>query len=239
MVEKWPVSQRPSATISPLACHSLCSGGERGPLLSQRPGLKVNMDLWTYPMIIPWAVSCDGGVNRGGKAGGRPFLYEKKKREREKNRANDEREMRSKKIVFRRGWKAQITRSACRSSVLKSIHTIHALGCHVLAAPPDHPPSPPTNKPPNIPSLTLIPLSATAPFFELPVIKGGILTGNNKRKRMAAKISTKGRYPRVQWVSSLSIRKDAQSQSETVQKTTWCQIWSQSLKAWCVRLSGI
>lgn len=92
--------------------------------------------------------------------------------------------MRSKKLAFRRDWKAQITRSACRSSVLKSIHTIHALGCHVFAAPPDHPPPPPTNKPPHIPSLTLIPLSVTAPFFfELPVIKGDILTGSYKRKK--------------------------------------------------------
>lgn len=48
-------------------CHSLCSGRVRGPLLSQRPGLKVNMDLWTYPMIIPRAVSCEGWGGVGGR----------------------------------------------------------------------------------------------------------------------------------------------------------------------------
>lgn len=37
--------------------HSLCSGREWAPRLSQRLGLKVSMDLWTYPMIIPQAVS--------------------------------------------------------------------------------------------------------------------------------------------------------------------------------------
>lgn len=57
-------------------CHSLCSGRVRGPLLSQRPGLKVNMDLWTYPMIIPRAVSCEGW----GGVGGRWFLYKKKRK---------------------------------------------------------------------------------------------------------------------------------------------------------------
>lgn len=45
--------------------HSLCSGRVRGPLLSQRLRLKVSMDLWTYPMIIPWAMSCEVGGGRG------------------------------------------------------------------------------------------------------------------------------------------------------------------------------
>lgn len=47
--------------------------------------------------------------------------------------------MRSKKRAFRRDWKAQITRSARRSSVLKSIHRIHAQGLQVLTP---HPPPP-------------------------------------------------------------------------------------------------
>lgn len=111
--------------------HSLCSGRERGPLLSQSPRLKVSMDLWTYPMIIPRAVSCEEGL--GGVI---------PTREREKNRANYESEMRNKKLAFRKDWKAQIMRSACRSSVLKSIYTIHALGCQVHTAPcrPRNPP---------------------------------------------------------------------------------------------------
>lgn len=44
--------------------------------------------------------------------------------------------MRSKKLAFRRDWKAQIMRSACRSSVLKSIHTIHAQGHQGLTSSP-------------------------------------------------------------------------------------------------------
>lgn len=123
--------------------HSLCSGRERGPILSQRPGSEVSMDLWTYPMIIPRAVSCEGG-------GGISI------QEREKNRANDESEMRSKKLAFRKDWKAQITRSSCRSSILKSIHTILALGCQVRTA-PHHP----QNTPPTL-SLTVFPFSTAA-----------------------------------------------------------------------------
>lgn len=116
-------------------CQSLCSGRERGPLLSQRPGLKVSMDLWTYPMIIPQAVSCEGGG--WGVAGwlrGRPFL--------DKKRRKTHWMMRERWEVKSLDWKAQIMRSACRSSVLKSIHTIHALGCQVLTATPDNPPDP-------------------------------------------------------------------------------------------------
>lgn len=72
--------------------------------------------------------------------------------------------MRSKKLAFRKDWKAQITRSACRSSVLKSIHTIHALGCQVLTAPPHLQPYSDS-------------LLHRSPFW-LSIIKDGILTGS-------------------------------------------------------------
>lgn len=81
-------------------------------------------------MIIPWAVSCEGREGEGGD------FYTRK---REKNRPNDERETRSKELAFRKDWKAQIMRSARRSSVLKSIYTIHALGCQVHTADPRTP----------------------------------------------------------------------------------------------------
>lgn len=61
MGEKWPVSQQPRQQYRCRPRRSLCPGSEQGPLLSQRPGLKASMDLWTYPMIIPWAMSCEGG----------------------------------------------------------------------------------------------------------------------------------------------------------------------------------
>lgn len=55
----------------------------RAPLLYQRLGSKVNMDLWTYPMIIPGAVSCEAGVNRagGGERGGGGGHFYKRRRE--------------------------------------------------------------------------------------------------------------------------------------------------------------
>lgn len=139
--------------------HSLCSGRERGPLLYQRPGLKVSVDLWTYPMIIPRAVSCEG--EEEGLC----------MRKREKRGKWWERESRSKKLAFRKDWKAQITRSACRSSVLKSIHTILALGCQVLSAPPD----------PSLFHQYPEPYSVSLPrrsLLCLSIIKDGILTGS-------------------------------------------------------------
>lgn len=42
--------------------------------------------------------------------------------------------MRNKESAFQKDWKAQITGSTRRSSVFKSIHTIHALGCQVHEA---------------------------------------------------------------------------------------------------------
>lgn len=66
---------------------------ERAPLLPPRPGSEVNMDLWTYPMIIPGAVSCEAGVNRagggerGGGGGGGRFYRRRREEGRQKKEA--------------------------------------------------------------------------------------------------------------------------------------------------------
>ena len=58
---------------------TLYAQAENGaPFLSQRPGWKVSMDLWTYPKIIPRAVSCEG---KGREVGGGKFLYKKERKQ--------------------------------------------------------------------------------------------------------------------------------------------------------------
>lgn len=140
MGEKWPVSQQPSATIPPLALPLFMLRQRTGPLLSQRPGLKVSMDLWTYPMIIPQAVSCEEG-------------WGVSIREKEKNRPNDEREMRSKKLLHL--GRTGRHRSQDQQVICFEIHSHDS--CPGLSC-PYCPPSPF----PNIPSLTVFLLSTTA-----------------------------------------------------------------------------
>lgn len=112
--------------------------------------------------------------------------------------------MRSKKLAFRKDWKAQITRSACRSSISKSIHTILALGCQVRTA-PHHPQNTP---------LDFIPYSFSllhrSPFW-LSIIKEGILTGSYKK--MAATFGGKGAESVMGWrgVASHSAQHEASS----------------------------
>lgn len=152
--EKWPVSQQPSATIPPLALPLFMLRQSTGPPSIPETGVKgqhgpLDISYDNSPGCVMWGV---------GWGGGEVISIQEK----EKNRPNDESEMRSKKLAFRKDWKAQITRSACRSSILKSIHTIHALGCQVLTAPP----------PPYSDSLL-----HRSPFW-LSIIKDGILTGS-------------------------------------------------------------
>lgn len=93
------------------------------------------------------------------------------------NGRNTDRMMRGrwevKRLAFRMDWKAQIMRSARRSSVFKSIYTIHALGCQVRAA-PRHP----TTLPPSISQA--LHFSTANPFW-FSIIKEGILTGSYKK----------------------------------------------------------
>lgn len=144
MGEKWPVSQQPPPTIPPLAPPLF--------MLRQRTGPHSIPETGVGGQHGPLDISYDNtpGCVMWGGGGGISI------QEREKNRANDESEMRSKKLAFRKDWKAQITRSSCRSSILKSIHTILALGCQVRTA-PHHP----QNTPPTL-SLTVFPFSTAA-----------------------------------------------------------------------------
>lgn len=69
---------------------TLYAQAENGALfLSHRPGWKVSMDFWTYPKIIPRAVSCEG---KGREVGGEDFYTRKRE-----NSSDDEGEMRSKR----------------------------------------------------------------------------------------------------------------------------------------------
>lgn len=121
------------------------------PLLSQRPGSEVNMDLWTYPMIIPRAVSCEAGVNRagGGERGGGGHFYkggreEEKGRGEKKSRASDEGEMRSKKACIYKALRGP-DHEISMQVICSGIHSHHS--CPGLSCPPLTPPSPPPQPP--------------------------------------------------------------------------------------------
>ena len=192
MGEKWPVSQQLPPTIPPLAPPLFMLRQRTGPpsipetgVRGQRGPLDISYD--NTPGCVMWG----GGISI---------------REREKNRANDESEMRSKGLAFRKDWKAQITRSACRSSVLKSIHTIFALGCQVRAA-PHHAKNTPSD---------FIPYSVSllhrSPFW-LSIIKEGILTGSYRK--MAATFGGEDTESVMGWrgVASHSAQHEASSLS--------------------------
>lgn len=82
---------------------------------------------------------------------------------------------------------AQIIRSARRSSVFKSIYTIHALGCGVHSAPCCCPRNPPTHTPHPRPYSVFL-LSCIS--FCLSLIKGSVLT--ESCRKMAATLGGKG-----------------------------------------------
>lgn len=125
MGEKWPVSQQPSPTIPPLAPPLFMLRQRMGPPSLPETGVKgqhgpldISYDNTSGCVLRMCVCVCVwGGV----------FLHEK-------DRAKHAEWWERWEVKSLQDWKAQIIRSACRSSVLKSIYTIHALGCQVHAA---------------------------------------------------------------------------------------------------------
>lgn len=175
MGEKWPVSQQPPPTILPLAPSLF--------VLRQRTGPPSIPETEVKGQHGPLDISYDNtlGCVMWGRGGGGLRRCDFYMRERKKQTRWWERDE-NKKLAFRKDWEAEIMRSACRSSVLKSIYTIHALGCQVHTAP-----CCPRNPSVSQPLQCFLP--HRSPFW-LSIIKESILTGTYEK--MAATFGGKG-----------------------------------------------